>query len=234
MGRFFILLLFHVMVNPLAAQQKVHVLVITGGHDYDTSAFNRMWDEMPGMSWELVVQPIANQWIAAGRLERFGALVFYDMYDSISSDEQMGYVNLVKQKKPMIFLHHSLASYQRWPEFKEIVGGRYHTLDGQRVSNYHHDQWMNIFINNPKHPVTSGLQNYRIFDETYGQVEIRPDIQPLLTTDHPLSMPTVGWINSYQGHDIIYLQGGHGPEAFKDHNFRQILAQTIRWSVYRR
>ncbi len=84
MGRFLIILLFLIMGIPLAAQQKIHVLVITGGHDYDTSAFNRMWDEMPGMSWELVIQPKANQWIAEGRLERFGALVFYDMYDTIS------------------------------------------------------------------------------------------------------------------------------------------------------
>lgn len=231
MGRLLFILLFQVLGSACLAQPKIKVLVITGGHDYDTSAFNRMWDEMPGMAWELVVQPIANQWIGAGRVGPYDALVFYDMYDTISPLEQMGYQNLVKQKKPMIFLHHSLVSYQRWPEFKEIVGGRYHTLNGQLASNYHHDQWMNIFIHNSKHPVTSGLQNYRIYDETYGQVEIRPGVQPLLTTDHPLSMPIVGWINTYQGHELIYLQGGHGPEAFSDLNFRQILAQAIRWSV---
>lgn len=215
----------------LVAQLPVNILVVIGGHDFDTVEFKKMWDELPGISWTMAIQPEANHKIATGEVDDYAVLVFYDMMDAITAAEKAGYLRLFQHKKPMIFLHHSLVSYQRWAEFRDLIGGRYHTLDQQKPSNYHHDQWMNIKVVDSSHPVTKGIPNYIIYDETYGQVEILPTVRPLLTSDHPLSMPMVGWINTYAGHEVIYLQGGHGPEAFSNQHFRQLILQAILWSI---
>ncbi|MBK8504953.1 MAG: ThuA domain-containing protein [Saprospiraceae bacterium] len=111
------------------------------------------------------------------------------------------------------------------------MGGKYHAKDSSRLSNYKHEERLSVHILDNNHPITKGLADFVIVDETYGHCEIDPEVLPLLRTDHPGSMPVIGWINRYRGHQIVYLQGGHGPSAFQDGNFQKILYQAICWSV---
>jgi hypothetical protein len=39
------------------------------------------------------------------------------MVDSIAPAVQEAYISLLKKGAPMIFLHHTLVLYQKWPEF---------------------------------------------------------------------------------------------------------------------
>ena len=213
----------------LTAQRDIQIIIVTGGHGFDQAEFFGMFDRFEGVKYEKVVQPKANEMIESGQVEKYDLLIFYDMYDSITEGQKKAYLNLVADRKPMLFLHHSIVSYQDWPEFSRIVGGKYHTRDSSRLSNYKHDEQIFVKITDREHPITKGLQDFTILDETYGNCEILPDVHPLLSTDHPLSLPLLGWVNSYQGHQVVYLQGGHGPEAFKDPNFNKLLEQAIDW-----
>ncbi|MCB0669565.1 MAG: ThuA domain-containing protein, partial [Saprospiraceae bacterium] len=164
-------------------------------------------------------------------LTEYDLLLFYDMYDSITHAQKQAYIDLIETGKPMIFLHHSLVSYQDWPEFRAIVGGKYHTLDSTRLSHYKHDESISVKVEDPQHPITYGMSDFTIEDETYGNCEILPGVTPLLRTDHPLSMPVIGWVNHYRQHPIVYLQGGHGPTAYRDPHFQKILKNAIHWSL---
>jgi type 1 glutamine amidotransferase len=190
-----------------------------------------MFDRFQGVTYREVVQPKANELIESDQLDQFDLILFYDMYDSITVPQKDAYVRMVKQKKPLLFLHHSLVSYQDWPEFTQIIGGKYHTKDSTRTSYYQHDDTINVSMSPLRHPVIKGLHDFTIIDETYGNCEILPTVVPLLETDHPRSLPVIGWVNNYLGHEMVYLQGGHGPSAFKDPNYLKVLEQAIRWSV---
>ena len=78
-----------------------------------------------GVEYEHFIQPEANRNIANGKADDFDLLVFYDMWQQISDSEKQAYLNLTLKGKPMLFLHHSIVSYQNWPQFEQIVGGRY-------------------------------------------------------------------------------------------------------------
>jgi len=59
------------------------------------------------------------------------------MFDSKTPNQKDAYIKLLKNGKPMIFLHHSLVSYQHWPEFTRIIGGKYNTEDStMSLSDY--------------------------------------------------------------------------------------------------
>lgn len=138
----------------------------------------------------------------------------------------------------MIFLHHSLVSYQNWPEFIKIVGGQYHTqpvvANGDTLSaNYEHDVRMSIKVEDKKHPVTKGIKDFEILDEIYSDVEILPSVKPLLSTTHPKSMHYVAWINKYGNSDVLYIQLGHGRTGFSNPNFLKLIQQAIEWSAAR-
>ena len=136
----------------------------------------------------------------------------------------------------MIFLHHSLVSYQHWPEFIKIVGGQYHTepvvVNGDTLrANYEHGVTIPVRVENKNHPVTKGISDFVIEDEIYGGSEILPTVAPLLSTTHPKSMHYVAWVNHYGKSDVLYIQLGHGPSAFSNPVFRRLIQQAIEWSA---
>jgi type 1 glutamine amidotransferase len=217
-------------------QPKLKVLIITGGHDYDRKPFYDAFNAIPSITFDTLVHPHVNEFIASSGIDAYDVLIFYDMVDSILPQHRQAYINLLNKGKSMIFLHHSLVSYQSWPEFIRIVGGQYHTdpvvVDGDTLNaNYEHDVTMPIKVEDKNHPVTKGIPDFEIFDEIYSDVEILPEVKPLLSTTHQKSMRYVAWINHYGNSDVIYIQLGHGRTGLSNPSFRKLLRQAIEWSA---
>ena len=219
-------------------QKKLHILIVTGGHGFREVPFYQMFDSLGNISYDKLVQPKANELIASPVVDKYDALVFYDMYDSITPLQKQAYVELLQKGKAMIFLHHSLVSYQGWDEFQTIVGGKYYekatVVKGDTMkSSYQHDVVIPVKIEDRQHPVNKGLKDFEIYDEVYGHFGIQPTIRPLLSTSHPGSSRYIAWINPYGQSDVLFIQLGHGPEAFANPNYRKLLRQGIEWSVMR-
>jgi type 1 glutamine amidotransferase len=219
-----------------AQQQKIKVLIISGGHGFKHQPFYDVFNSIASITYDTLVQPQANAFIASPDVNRYDVLVFYDMFDSISPVQQERYISLLKKGASMIFLHHALVSYQNWPEFIKIVGGQYHTrpvvVNGDSLhASYEHDVNIPVKVEDKNHPVTRGISNFEILDEVYGGVEILQQVKPLLSTTHPKSMRYLAWINHYGNSDVIYIQLGHGPSGYANPNFRKLIQQAIEWSA---
>jgi len=219
-----------------AQQHKIRVLIVSGGHGFKHEPFYNVFDSIPSITYDTLVQPQANMLIASPEVNKYDVLVFYDMVDSISPVQQEAYINLLKKGASMVFLHHSLVSYQNWPEFIKILGGQYHThpvvVKGDTLNaNYEHDVSIPVKVENRKHPVTRGISDFDIVDEVYSGVEILPQVKPLLSTSHPKSMRYLAWINHYGKSDVIYIQLGHGPSGYSNPNYRKLIQQAIEWSA---
>jgi uncharacterized protein len=217
---------------------KIKVLIVTGGHDYERKPFYAVFDAITGIAYDTVVHPDANKLIASPQVDAYDVFIFYDMGELISPQQKQAYVNLLKKGKSFIFLHHSLVSYQDWPEFLKIVGGQYHThpvvANGDTLrANYQHDVIIPIRVEDKKHPVTSGMNDFEILDEIYMDAEILAGVHPLLSTSHPNSMRYVAWVNRYENSEVLYIQLGHGESGLSNPNFRKLLRQAIEWSAER-
>lgn len=212
--------------------QPVKVMLVTGGHSFDTVHFLAMFDSMNGIEYSHYNQPEANSLIAEGKTGNFDVLVFYDMWKDLSETEKEAYLNLTRQGKPFLFLHHALVSYQHWPEFENLLGGRYvenPSLNETRQSTYVHDVWINIEIIDTSHPVTEGMDDFRIFDEVYGNYKVLQGVKPLLKTDHPKSTSVIGWENRFNASSIIYLQPGHDKNTYESEDYRRLIEQAIKY-----
>lgn len=219
-----------------AQQKKIKVLVVTGGHGFKHKPFYDVFNAIPSITYDTLVQPQANALIASAEVNQYDVLVFYDLADSISLAQQQAYINLLKKGASMIFLHHALVSYQNWPEFIKIVGGQYHThpvaVNGDTLkANYEHDVNIPVKVEDKKHPVTKGIRDFEVVDEVYSDVEIRPQVKPLLSTTHPKSMRYLAWVNHYENSEVICIQLGHGPSCYTNPNFRRLIQQAIEWSA---
>lgn len=227
---FLTFVLFLLVLNLNA--QAVKVMLVTGGHSYDTVQFAQMFDSLDGINYKHFVQPNANREIEKGTAAKFDVLVFYDMWQEISEKEKKAYLELTKTGKPFLFLHHSIASYQSWPEFEQLLGGKYveknDDLPESDFSNYEHDVWVYSNVEQ-NHPVTSGFTELRFFDEIYGNVKMSDKVITLLKTNHPKSMKVIAWENSFNLSKIVYLQPGHDYRTYETEEYRKLLLQAIKY-----
>lgn len=231
-----VLMLLSGFVSTLSIQKQIKVLIITGGHDFEHTPFYGVFSGHPHIRYDTMAQPQANAFIASPDVNKYDVLVFYDMVDSLLPSEQQAYINLLNKGKAMIFLHHSLVSYQHWREFIKIVGGQYHTnpvvVNGDTLkASYEHDLVIPVKVEDKRHPVTRGIRDFEIIDEVYGGTEILRTVKPLLSTTQPKSMHYVAWINHYGNSDVVYIQLGHGPSAYANANYRKLIQQAIEWSA---
>ena len=233
MKTLFNIILFISSVNFAIAAKPIKVMLVTGGHPFDTIQFFHLFDEMQGIKYEHFSQPDANKAIAQGAVGKYDLVVFYDMWKKISEEEKRGYLNLTIKGKPLLFLHHSICSYQNWDEFEKILGGKYIQkapgIPENELSAFKNRVWMNVEIVNPSHPVTKNITDFKIFDEAYRNLRISKDITPLLKTGSPESSPVIGWEKKYNNSKIVYIEFGHNRIAYENSNYRKLIQQSIRY-----
>jgi len=233
------LLLFCLLAISANAAEKLKVLVITGGHGFDSNSFFGVFTDNPQISFT----PVAHENTNATAYERpdllqYDTLVLYDMPKSITDAQKEKFLSVFEKGIGLVVLHHAIVSYQHWPEYEKIIGGRYPEADGKSgavsdEAGYQHDVEIPVVIVAKDHPITAGLKDFTINDEIYWGFRVQPDVTPLLTTTHPKSGKPLAWCRTQSRSRVVYLQLGHGPSAFNDPNYRKLLAQSIRWTAKR-
>ncbi|MCP4887769.1 MAG: DUF1080 domain-containing protein [Planctomycetaceae bacterium] len=231
--------------DRLAADQpvnesKLRVLVITGGHDFDQDAFFALFEAIPDVEFTNAAYPAAAKLLVPHLADRFDVIVFYDLWtQGVSTKQQQAFVELLKSGIGVVALHHTLAAHQDWPEYEKIIGGKYHVtdhvVDGRPVkkSSFFHDQDVPVAVADRKHPITAGLKDFEIHDETYLGYQTSDSAEVLLTTNHPKSERDLAWVNQYENSRVFFLQLGHGPRAYKHASYRELVGRAIRWTAGR-
>ena len=100
-------------------------------------------------------------------------------------------------------------------------------------SAFKHDVDLKVHVADRRHPVTRGVKDFTIHDETYKWFDVSPDCHPLLTTDEPESNNVIGWAKTYERARVVYIQLGHDHLAYENPGFQRLLQQAIRWTAKR-
>ena len=224
--------------QPLRAAQPgaVRVLLVTGGHEFETNAFLTFFKSLPGVSVQWAQQPQAQALFKADAAKSYDTIVLYDFWQKISEESKADFLARLKEGKGLLALHHCIADYQDWPEYERVIGGRYYLkktrVNGvdKAVSTWKHDVDFTISVADPAHPVVRGLKDFNIHDETYGGYDTLPSSRVLLTTDEPTSGKSVAWISAYQPARVATVVLGHDHLAWQNPNFRRLMIQSLLWT----
>jgi type 1 glutamine amidotransferase len=228
-------LLFGLMTGFTFASPPIRILVVTGGHDYNKEEFNAMLSALaPSVTYRIAEFPAAFDEFRSGNRDKYDVLVFYHMWQEITSEQEKMVEECVRGGKPLVALHHSICAFDNWPGYWNIIGGKYFhnpvVFKGKQypACSYIHDLHFLVTIAGD-HPVTKGVGNFEIFDETYKGYYVADDVTPLLTTSEPSSQPVIGWAKNYGKARIVVLQSGHDTPTFRNPSFRKLLLQAIEW-----
>lgn len=213
----------------------IRILLTFGGHGFEEQPFFAMFDALPGIKYTKAQMPKEAGLLKPGLQQEYDAMVMYDMAGSITPEQQQAFVDLLRQGIGVVSLHHNLGAHAKWDEFTKIIGGKYvfadAVLEGKpyKPSTWSHDEVLKIQVADPSHPITQGIRDFEIHDETYGGFYTATDAHVLLRTDHPKNSPDIAWTKTYGKSRVFYLMLGHDAKAWAHPNYPKLLAQGIRW-----
>ena len=230
-----------ILPSPLAFSAepsvKLRVLLTYGGHDFQEKEFFALWDALPGVTYTKAPLPQSADLFKPGLERDYDVIVCYDMVKELSSEQQHGLIALLNRGIGLVSLHHNLGSNLEWPEYHQVIGGTWlwkkRTIDGKEYgpSTYEHGQVIPIKIADKAHPITNGLSDFVIHDETYGNTYVSPSVHVLLAAENPKNVSPFAWVTRYGKSRVVYFQAGHDAEAWKHSTFQTILQRSIRWAA---
>lgn len=180
------------------------LLVLSGGHPYEEGPFSALLDSLEGWAVTHLVHPEAETMVADGAAENAEAILFYDMPGYDFADGAVttrppsdGFKTAIRthfaRGKGAVVMHHALAGWADWPEWAEMVGGRFLYQPGEvrgrkaLDSGYRHDVRYTAEICG-KHPVVAGLPDtFELTDELYLAEIFEADVEPLVRARHEFS-----------------------------------------------
>jgi uncharacterized protein len=181
---------------------SLSVAVITKGHPFEAEPFFAVFDSLKGVSWTHVEQPEAQALFSVEAAAPYDAFVLYDMpgidfrkdgppvFEEPEPDYRQRFLELVAHGHGFVFLHHAIAGWPAWPEYGNLIGGRFlylpATVRGQsrQDSGYRHDVEHEVRVLR-RHPVTEGLPDrFTLTDELYLYEVFEEDVEPLLASNY--------------------------------------------------
>ncbi len=217
---------------PRPRAGAVRGLVITGGHEHETS-FYKLFDGYK----DLAGMPVSTSAEAFKKDLRgkYDVLIMYDFSRDLDATGKQNLRDFVESGNGVVVLHHALLNYQEWPWwYKEVVGGSYRLkTEGNVLSSTVKDKQQFFVTPQREHPITAGMDPFHLVDEAYKRMWFSPAIRPLLVTDNPNSDRVLAWIGPGARFRVVSIQLGHGPSAFNHPSYRALVHNAILWSAAR-
>jgi type 1 glutamine amidotransferase len=216
--------------NPFqTAANALRILVVTGGHDYESS-FYTLFEPAVDFTWNHLASNTAA--FQKDLRQNYDVLFLYDFSQQLDEAGKRNLQAFAEAGKGIVVVHHAIADYQDWPWWwKEVVGGRYLLKQEGTIpaSTYKHDEEL-LVLPVANHPILQGIVPMHIWDETYKGMWISPQVKVLLKTENPTSDGPLAWISPYPKSRVTYIQLGHDTLAYRHPSYRNLIHNAILWA----
>jgi len=213
------------------AHKKIKVLILTGGHDFKAEPFFKMFADNPEITFTADKQVQAAEGYDRPDLFTYDVVVLYDSPRNITDAEKARFLALFDKGIGVVVLHHAYLAYPMWDEFERITGGEYVYLNEQMTNGITSSTYKgNIDIPVTvvaHHPITAGLSDFVLHDERYYNLHMLGNSTPLLKAGDEW----LAWYRTEKNSRVFGTILGHG--CYEDPNYRQLVAQAIRWAAKR-
>lgn len=225
--------------QPSGENETIRVLFVYGGHEFDEKEMYEMLDSFKDVVYDKAEMPKALDLFQPGLEKKYDCIVMYDSYKFPYTHEQTEkFKRLLEKGIALVVLHHSTWGFNGWADFANITGAQCFFRDGYEVngvkcvtSTWDHDQTVDVKIADKNHPITKGIADFTLIDETYAKAYIHPDVHVLWTTDHPKSDRVIAWTWKYANSPVFTTMQGHDARVYTNPSYSRSIHQAIQWTV---
>ena len=251
------------------------MLAVTGGHSFDLDAFRAMFTDIcteRGWSWAHATQPSAQRWFDGDAASMWDAIVLHDvtglhlkrgeppMPIAPTDQQRAAMIAMLESGQGLVVTHHSLASWPAWDGWATAIGGRFNYAPGPLrgidwpSSGTRIDTYAARVV--ADHPVTEGVDDFRLTDELYLCPIHDDEVVPLLRADadfdparfirtyehvivgeadapscagQPPASNLIAWATVAGRSPVVYIQPGDSGATFSVPQYRRLVANAIAW-----
>jgi len=221
--------------KTVAAQEKIKVAILVGGHPYDEPGFDQLWSSYADIDADVWQGAPYTAFDDIGEF-KYDVIVMYNLSSGITEKQQKNFLQLLENGVGLVVWHHALANCQDWPEFETIAGAKFWLNPGERDGVQVPKSGVGggrvkMHIEDTKHPITKGIDDFEVDDETYNTQTFSDGIHLLVSTDHPSSDKPIAWVHNYRKARVFGIQSGHDAKVWTNKSFQKLMARGIRWTA---
>ncbi|KPK42154.1 MAG: hypothetical protein AMK72_14580 [Planctomycetes bacterium SM23_25] len=209
-----------------APAAKIRIFMLQGGgHDWKNHL--PMLGEILTKTgdFEVTISDDMDQ-LKADNIRKYHVVLFYGSGLNFSDPAQeQGLCEFVRGGGAFAGIHSATDSFKKSDAYWELVGGRFSGHGGGKFT---------VRIEDKNHPITKGLQDFEIQDETYRH-NYHPKAQrhDLIRIDRGQEQQSMAWVRDYGKGRVFYTSLGHGREAWANPHFQRLAVRGIYWAVKR-
>jgi type 1 glutamine amidotransferase len=137
-----------------------------------------------------------------------------------------------ESEQGIVLIHHALLNFQNWDLYTQICGLK------ERGANigfkYTQNETVNEHILNPAHPITTGISDFSVIDETYNIGEPEETGNTILiSTGNKTSMRNLAWTREYKNSRVFAYVSGHDNRVYADVSYRKVVQRALDWTAGR-
>lgn len=215
---------------------KIRVLLITGD---DVSAHN--WREISETTREILVKSgrfdvkvcedplILESQTALKAYDVIVFTIFNSRVPMITGQAQENLLNFVKGGKGFFVQHLASASFGKWEEFGRLCGRRW----VMGTSGHGPRSVFEAKVVNDEHPITKGMDNFKVDDELYAKLQGTGKINVLVEADSDWSKRTEPLVFTlpYGTGRTVHNAFGHDRKALMTPSIQKIITRGAEWAA---
>ena len=160
------------------------------------------------------------------RIKQYDIIMQYTTGMKPTKEQENGLCDFVQNGGGYVGIHSATDSFKNCDRFWEMVGGRFAGHGGGKFTVYIYDR---------EHPITKGLPDFEIQDETYSHNYHRnAQMRSLVRMNRGNERQSMGWVSSYGKGRVFYTANGHGREAWVNPHFQRLVVRGAYWAAGRK
>jgi type 1 glutamine amidotransferase len=125
----------------------------------------------------------------------------------------------------IVAVHSASLTLRGIPEWPDLIGGRW------VIGTSMHPDIGEADIHVLPHAVTTGVADFRTFDERYSSLEVHPRATPLGWHAHDGAAHPLMWALQSDAGRAVYLGLGHDDRAYEAPETRLLVGQAVQWAA---
>ncbi len=207
------------------AAERIKVLWLRGGGVHDWKNNPPILKVVLDATGDFEVTFTENLDDMKERIKQFDVLAVYTTGMNLTPEQENGMCDFVQNGGGFVGIHSASDSFKNADRYWEMVGGRF---AGHGAGRY------TVHIYDKEHPITKGLKDFEIQDETYRHnFHKNAQMRSLIRMSRGDERQSMGWVSHYGEGRMFYTGLGHGREAFSNPSFQRIVVRAMYWAAGR-
>ena len=202
-------------------EKDTKVLLLVGGSAYhDQPEHREILSDFIGAKFDLTMTDDLGV-LNPDTLNKYNVIVNYTTFVEPSNEQVTAMINAVRDGKGFVGIHGASATFWNSPAYLDMIGGKFIVHDPNKE--------FLVQINGAgavvPHPITKGIENFKIQDELY---IIEGDITQWEIIARAEGHPII--FNKMYGKGRVYNNAlGHDARALNNPNFQKLIVNGIMW-----